>query len=114
MEVRSRLRDIAQARNLEDVKIRIVLRDVGAAFIRSRDARLLPIVADDAEFLEGIASDASAIVTAGAAEIDELAQARLFVFRQRLDVAGEEYVEFRRRQQRAFERRRRRRPNSSN
>ena len=108
------LRDIAKARDLEDIKVRVILCDVRATLVRRRDSCRLPVVAHDAKFLEGIAADARAIVARGAAQIDEFAQPGLLL----ASSAPRRRPQGRRRIWRASaacaRRRRPRRPNSSN
>jgi len=73
VEIGRGLGDIAQARNLKDVKIGVAFRHIRAAFVGVFRARLFPVIDNDAKFLERIAADPGAIVASGAAGIDKFA-----------------------------------------
>ena len=93
MEIGRRLGDVAEAGNLEDVKVRLVFRRLRAPLVGRGASCRLPVVFVDSEFVECVAADPEAAMAGGASKIDEFAQPVLLRRGQRLRVAREKGVE---------------------
>ena len=77
MEVRACLRRVAQAGHLEDVTVRLHMRDVEASAVDVSAPGRKPVILDDAESLEGASAHPGAVVTAAAPDVQKPPQAGL-------------------------------------